>query len=355
MNSTKVSIIIPVYNGANFLESAIESALNQTYENIEIIVVNDGSTDQGATKEIAEKFYGKIKYFEKANGGVASALNLGLSHMTGDYFSWLSHDDFYHPDKIQKSIDAINQDISRCIVITDFLIDDVTNNSKSLSQLKKSIPGILSPNEEEYQYALIKAFFESRLHMCSTLIPSQVIKELGTFDEKLITTQDYDFFLRLAKANYRFILLDEPLLTTRHHDLQATKTKLALHIHELESLYLSVFDNFKPVLQNLPLRLYFNFIDMMYRRGLETVCFNMLNSVAPVRNESQTPIWLYWENREGRKTPEYIYQCWYSIIMRNANDFAITIVTPKTLPNYLSNLNNKYLGFHEIAHRADYI
>lgn len=355
MNTAKVSIIIPVYNGANFLDSAIESALNQTYKETEIIVVNDGSTDQGETKRIAEKYLGRIRYFEKENGGVASALNLGLSQMTGDYFSWLSHDDYYHPDKILKSVEEIEKANAPCVVMTNYVMHDLTNNCKSFSELKKSIPGIVSFDREVYQYALIKCFFKSLLHMCSALIPIQVVKELGNFDESLITTQDYDFIFRLAKANYRIIILDAPLLTTRHHALQGTKTMDVLHVLELESLYIAIFEYFKPIFQDLPFRLYFKFIDVMYTRGLEAVCFTMLNIFSSIRNDSQTPIWLYWENKEDGKTPEYIYQCWYSIISRNARDFSINIVTPKTLSQYLPNLNSNYLGFNEIAHRADCI
>ena len=94
----KVSIIIPVYNGSNYLDNAINCALCQTYENLEVIVVNDGSTDEGKTREIALKYSDKIRYFEKANGGVSSALNLGIREMGGEYFSWLSHDDVYTVD-----------------------------------------------------------------------------------------------------------------------------------------------------------------------------------------------------------------------------------------------------------------
>ena len=100
----KVSIIIPVYNGENFLEQAINSALHQTYDNIEVIVINDGSNDKGKTEAIAKKYNDKIKYFYKENGGVASALNMALEKMSGDYFSWLSHDDLYYDDKIEKQI-----------------------------------------------------------------------------------------------------------------------------------------------------------------------------------------------------------------------------------------------------------
>ena len=99
-----VSIIIPVYNGGNFLRDAIESALNQTYPNIEVIVVNDGSDDCGETEKIASDFVGKIVYLSKENGGVSSALNFGIQQMKGDFFSWLSHDDLYVETKIEEQL-----------------------------------------------------------------------------------------------------------------------------------------------------------------------------------------------------------------------------------------------------------
>ena len=97
----KVSIIIPVYNGSNFLTEAINCAIAQTYKNIEIIVVNDGSKDNGATEEIALSYGDKIRYFYKENGGVSTALNFAFTKMTGEWFSWLSHDDVYEPNKIK--------------------------------------------------------------------------------------------------------------------------------------------------------------------------------------------------------------------------------------------------------------
>ena len=104
INSRKplVSIVIPVYNGANYLRQAIESALGQTWENCEILVVNDGSDDGGDTEQAALEFKDRIRYFRKENGGVASALNYGIQRMQGEYFSWLSHDDWYYPDKIER-------------------------------------------------------------------------------------------------------------------------------------------------------------------------------------------------------------------------------------------------------------
>jgi hypothetical protein len=109
MNSItpKVSIIIPVYNGSNFLREAIDSALAQTYENIEILVINDGSKDNGKTEEIALSYGEKIHYFSKENGGVSSALNMAIKEMTGEYFSWLSHDDLYYEDKVKRQIETL--------------------------------------------------------------------------------------------------------------------------------------------------------------------------------------------------------------------------------------------------------
>ena len=96
-----VSIVIPVYNGSNYLKEAIDSALAQTYSNIEVLVINDGSDDNNATHNIALSYGDKIKYYKKENGGVSSALNLGLTMMRGDYFSWLSHDDIYVEKKLR--------------------------------------------------------------------------------------------------------------------------------------------------------------------------------------------------------------------------------------------------------------
>lgn len=96
----KVSIIIPFYN-CQYVEKAIESALNQTYQNIEVIVVDDGSTKY---IERITPYLDSIHYIQKKNGGTASALNTGIRYATGEYFAWLSSDDLFKPDKISKQL-----------------------------------------------------------------------------------------------------------------------------------------------------------------------------------------------------------------------------------------------------------
>jgi glycosyltransferase involved in cell wall biosynthesis len=100
MFNPKVSIIIPVYNWSNYLSEAIESALAQTYKNIEILVINDWSNDNWASEKIALSFGDKINYIYKENGWVATALNLWIEKASWEYISWLSRDNLYYSNKI---------------------------------------------------------------------------------------------------------------------------------------------------------------------------------------------------------------------------------------------------------------
>ena len=108
MYQPNISIVIPAYNASNYLAEAIDSALAQTYPNVEIIVVNDGSRDDGATERVALSYGNRIRYFCKENGGSSSAINMGIANMTGEWFSWLSHDDLYVPEKLEKQVAYIN-------------------------------------------------------------------------------------------------------------------------------------------------------------------------------------------------------------------------------------------------------
>ena len=135
-SNSLVSIIIPVYNGSNYLKEAIESALGQTYKNIEILVINDGSNDKGLTHNLAISFGDKIKYYKKENGGVASALNFGIVKMKGEYFSWLSHDDIYKPEKTELQIAFLNKNKDIKIVGGNFE-SLAFNKATSKFELKK--------------------------------------------------------------------------------------------------------------------------------------------------------------------------------------------------------------------------
>lgn len=225
----KVSIIIPVYNGANFLEEAILSAINQTYVNTEIIVVNDGSNDGGDSERIALKHQDKIRYFYKENGGVASALNFGIRQMTGEYFSWLSHDDLYMPQKIEKQINLLNkkQLTQPALIYSDFY--EINSKGKVTYAVFPS---------KKYKENSLYLLSNHKINGCSLLIPKKCFEETGYFDENLRSTQDYDLWFRM-RTKYKFIHVNEFLVKSRLHEQQGSIT-IDNHNAEQSKLHIEI-------------------------------------------------------------------------------------------------------------------
>ena len=210
----KVSIVIPVYNGERYVRFAINSALAQTYKNLEIIVVNDGSTDK--TDEIVKSYGNKIRYIKKENGGVSSALNLAIRKMKGDYFSWLSHDDTYEPNKIEEEIDYLiknNLIGKKVIVFSDYYL--INTKGKIIANCRKDHDEIVNKPE----FILMKG----HVNGLSLLIPKSAFDEYGEFDTKLICVQDYVKWYEMSKT-YRFVHIPKCLVSTRFHPKQVTNT-----------------------------------------------------------------------------------------------------------------------------------
>lgn len=223
----KVSIIIPVYNGSDYLREAVDSALGQTYKDIEVIVVNDGSNDGGKTEEIAKAYGDKIRYFYKGNGGVASALNSGIRNMTGDYFSWLSHDDVYDPEKIERQVRYLKKNSNRSVITyCDCEIIDKDSNVVAISRI-----------DEKYLKNVYLTILSTAIGGCSLLIPKVCFEKVGLFNERLKTTQDNEMWLRIAVAGFSFEYLPEILLKSRDHPKQGSKTLKNYHQKEREDFY----------------------------------------------------------------------------------------------------------------------
>lgn len=246
--SPRVSIIIPVYNGANYLDESIKSALAQTYQNLEIIVVNDGSTDMGATEKIAQSFGDKIRYFHKENGGVSSALNLGVQMMTGSYFSWLSHDDLYEKTKIEDQVRMVAAHGEGDTIIAC--------NARVLfeSGIKKSGP--INKNIFKYFDIFLAIAADVGLNGCTLLIPKKAFLESGGFNPDLPVTQDYDLWFRLYyEYNYKFALLEKDLVVYRRHQEQDSVKKEQLSIKAGDDLHYDIlntvkYEEFKKFLQD---------------------------------------------------------------------------------------------------------
>lgn len=217
-----VSIIIPVYNGSNFIKEAIDSALAQTYKNIEIIVVNDGSNDEGQTEEIVREYGDKLRYFRKENGGVSTALNLGIANMQGEYFSWLSHDDKYEPNKIQNQIDLLNtfDDPNLIAICASRRID---KDSRYLEKETK-IKGLSIGKINTWNKVMERLFINGAFNGCAFLIPKQVFYQCGMFDENLRYSQDALMWYKIFLKKYNLVYQNIPNSLNRVHNRQLTQT-----------------------------------------------------------------------------------------------------------------------------------
>ncbi|MGA9294677.1 MAG: glycosyltransferase family A protein, partial [Ignavibacteriaceae bacterium] len=166
-----VSCIIPAFNSERYIEEAIKSVLNQTYSNIELIVIDDGSTDN--TSEFVKKFKGKVKYFRQANSGPSAARNSGLSKALGDFISFLDSDDLWEKNKISYQMECFekNPGIDACLCNTKFFSEVEIANS-------------------DQKYIITTPY-----HLCSILIKNDTLKKVGYFKTNLKSGEDTDFFL----------------------------------------------------------------------------------------------------------------------------------------------------------------
>lgn len=220
-----VSIVIPVYNGGNYMRQAIDSALAQTYPNIEIIVVNDGSKDGGETEAVALSYGEKIRYIYKENGGVSSALNEGIRQMRGEYFSWLSHDDVYLPEKVALQMDALQGETDNAVVMcANRQIDENGELMNSDRARLKQIPEGLLDWRETLDFLWQRGCFNG----CTLLIHRKVFERCGGFCEELRYSQDLLMWIRIFLEQYSLLCIPQVGVLNRVHNGQLTQTGRSL-------------------------------------------------------------------------------------------------------------------------------
>lgn len=212
MTTPKLSIIIPTYNRAQYLREAIDSVLSQTYRDFEIIVVDDGSTDN--TKEVAKKWelLDKVKYFYQENKGPAAARNRGIKEAMGDYIAFLDADDLWLPEKLEKQVEYLKERPDVSLVASEFEIIDEVGHSNGYSQRRKKIP---------VDGFILKYIFQHYLLLSTIMVKKDTFKTVGLFNEELINAEDTDILLRIAK-HFKIGLLDEYLVKHREHKVSLT-------------------------------------------------------------------------------------------------------------------------------------
>lgn len=186
MKNPLVSVIIPLYNQKEFVEEAIESVLNQSYSNIEIIVVNDGSTDNPL--DVLTRFKNDIRLIDQENKGLAAARNTGIKNSSGEYIQLLDADDFLDKDKIKLQLE-FNQ--MRSSVISYCEISSYDNNTGSSS------PRNIGEVKDMFSH-LFNFWYTYPLPVHSLLIKKDIFEQFGLFDEDLKAVEDRYYLGKLA-------------------------------------------------------------------------------------------------------------------------------------------------------------
>ena len=204
-----VSVIVPTFNRASFLRGAVTSLLSQTDPPIEVIVVDDGSTDD--TGAVVREFGKDIVYLRKQNGGKASAINLALPRARGEFLWFFDDDDVALPDAIERRIDALKARRELRWIFSSYYFGTTGPDGKIVRGPQKAIRAL--PESTLFQRLLLSCFFPLQ----SCLIHRDCITQIGNFNETLLRSQDYDLLLRLAHR-FAFSGVDEPTFILRMHD-----------------------------------------------------------------------------------------------------------------------------------------
>jgi len=229
-----VSVIIPCYNQAQYLPDALESILAQSYRNWECIIINDGSTDN--TEIVGHEWEKKDPRFcliTKSNGGLSSARNTGLAHMTGSYIQFLDADDVIHPQKFRLQLESISNPSNYAVSYCDYFPSTEKNLLEPTSKY-------LSPKfkTKNYLFELITRWEKNLSIPCHCfLFSSNIIKENSIrFDETLKNHEDWDFWMSIFRFKPEVSFVPLELATYRVHASSMSRNYKQMKIGFLKAI-----------------------------------------------------------------------------------------------------------------------
>lgn len=234
----KISVIIPTYNRARYLPEALESLIAQTYQDFEIVIIDDGSNDdtKNTIEPYLKNFPDKIKYFYQDNKGISSALNAGIRMANGKYICFLDDDDFYTSNSLQLRINAIREyDVDiiigkrRRLYKRDSLgiINTYFSNRYKKCIIEKMRNLYLCDSSIFFQQAITKGFF---VDTNSILLKREFLEKIEFYDEKLVLSLDIDMYFRAFFAAKKFVYVNAVLSICRHY--------LQRHAQDINKLFL---------------------------------------------------------------------------------------------------------------------
>lgn len=235
----RVSVIIPIYNTEKYLQECLNSVLNQTYPEIEIIAVNDGSTDNSL--EILKKYSNKIKIISKKNGGTASALNAGINIASGEWIKPFDADNVLLPE-------AVEELVSEAKKIKDKTSTILISNYYNINSKGETIDEVIWPNYNEVDpFDLNVILLDHKFgSSSSSLIHKSTIAKYGMFDET-VGFEDYELWLRYCfLCNCRFHLVQKTLVKRRIHQSQITKARIRVSLVLQDKIRKSILNKLNP-------------------------------------------------------------------------------------------------------------
>ena len=211
----KVSTIIPTYNCESYIKETLESVLSQTYKDIELIVVDDGSTDR--TREIIESFKPRLKYIlQDKNTGPSAARNKGIEQAKGKYIAFLDHDDVWMPNKIEEQIKLLESNKKDVALV----YSDGYNVTPSGSQVS-ALFDITKPHRG---FVFEELLSDNFIPTSSVVVKKEILREVGRFNERFLISQDFDLYLRIAEC-HKIDFVDLPLFKHRIYPDSASSKK----------------------------------------------------------------------------------------------------------------------------------
>lgn len=238
-----VSVIIPTYQHAQFISDAIQSVLDQTYRDFEVIIINDGSTDR--TAEILDGYSDRVTVITQPNRGLPASRNVGINHSLGEFVAFLDADDFWLSNKLEKQVQLMNEDPDLGLIFTNATV-------LSGAITKGTIFDLVTPKSGWVEKEL---FQDNFMPMPTILVRRSCFKSVGLFDENLRSCEDYDLWLRISHL-YPVAYIDEPLACYRIGSSQMSqddkkmlsaliqmKTKAIINNPEIKDLALEKLDN----------------------------------------------------------------------------------------------------------------
>jgi glycosyltransferase involved in cell wall biosynthesis len=233
-----ISIIIPTYQSAQFLPQSIESILNQTFKDFEVIVVDDGSTD--STSEVLNNYIPQIRVISQKNQGPSIARNTGIRASSGVFLAFLDADDFWISDKLEKQIRLLEENYELGLIFTNALI--------LYNQISKgTIFDLVTPKSGWVEKDLFQINF---MPMSTILVRRSCLERVGLFDENLPPCEDYDLWLRISHL-YPVAFISEPLAYYRISCSQISQNDLKM-LSALIKMKTKAINN-NPLLIDLPL------------------------------------------------------------------------------------------------------